>query len=731
MHHAKAQMTLQVEDVKAREVMDRLRERMPGYRQRDSQVAMVDAVARTLRAAGASQTPPVLVVEGPCGVGKSVGYSIGAIPVALDLQCKVVIATGTVALQEQLVSKDLPELLKDGGLSFTFCLVKGRGRYACLAKLSALTGYGEAQSSLLWSQDSTAPMLKEKAEPDTLMRMRQLLERGKWNGERDSFPRKVDDQEWRKVTTDRAGCLSSGCRFYNECSFYRARAEVQKADVLVANHDLLLSDAALGGGSILPDPAKTILIIDECHGITQKALSHFATSAVVSGDNGWLMEAAKRLAAVARMCPDKKSINEAVEIYETAAQEMVATMGQMYMLLEVLPELQDLRGKPIEGHQSYASASYRFAGGIVPDDVRQLAEHIYVASEDCVGAVGRISTGLSEAISANLISPLEAEKVIGFVGDLANRVGRLQEAFGEFSRADAPKAPPTARWVEGKLHKSGRIDFIVETSPIAAARQLEDKIWNRYYASIACSATVRTMGDFERFKRRAGLAWREGVECLALPSPFDYASNARLVVPWMDSMPTNSQAFTNEIIRKLPELIDPAVGTLVLFCSKWQMERVYDAMPTKLRDIILAQGSMDRERMLKLHGKSIQEGKGSVLFGMSSFAEGLDLKGKACEHVIVTKLPFKVPDSPVEAATIEWLEKMGRNPFMELSVPDACLKLIQAVGRLLRTETDYGEVTLMDRRVVTARYGKAMLVALPPFVIDIEQQPRLAAARAA
>ena len=134
-----------------------------------------------------------------------------------------------------------------------------------------------------------------------------------------------------------------------------------------------------------------------------------------------------------------------------------------------------------------------------------------------------------------------------------------------------------------------------------------------------------------------------------------------------------------------------------------------------MRQSILIQGTEDRTSLLAKHAERVKAGRSSIIFGMASFAEGLDLPGALCSHVIISKLPFKVPDSPVEAAIVEWLTKIGRNPFMEVAVPDAALKLTQACGRLLRSETDTGTVTILDRRVTTARYGELLLSSLPPF----------------
>jgi ATP-dependent DNA helicase DinG len=183
----------------------------------------------------------------------------------------------------------------------------------------------------------------------------------------------------------------------------------------------------------------------------------------------------------------------------------------------------------------------------------------------------------------------------------------------------------------------------------------------------------------------------------------------------MRSEASNASAHTEELIELLPQLLDADEGSLVLFSSRRQMNDVYDGVPQDWRARTLRQDDYSKQEILRRHREAVDEGRGAVIFGLASFAEGVDLPGAYCQHVIIAKLPFAVPDNPVDAALAEWLEAQGRNAFMEISVPDAALRLVQASGRLLRTESDRGRVTLLDRRVITRRYGRTILDSLPPF----------------
>jgi ATP-dependent DNA helicase DinG len=175
------------------------------------------------------------------------------------------------------------------------------------------------------------------------------------------------------------------------------------------------------------------------------------------------------------------------------------------------------------------------------------------------------------------------------------------------------------------------------------------------------------------------------------------------------------EAHTEALITMLPNLLEADVGSLVLFASKKQMEGVFEGLSPDWQRRVIMQGNYSKHEMLRKHKEAVDAARPSTLFGLASFAEGVDLPGAYCTHVVIAKIPFAVPDQPVEAALAEWIESRGGNSFMDITVPDAALRLVQASGRLLRTESDRGRVTLLDRRIVSRRYGQAMLASLPPF----------------
>ena len=208
-------------------------------------------------------------------------------------------------------------------------------------------------------------------------------------------------------------------------------------------------------------------------------------------------------------------------------------------------------------------------------------------------------------------------------------------------------------------------------------------------------------------------------EFVSLPSPFHYARQAVLHVPQMESEPGNFEGHTAEIASLIPQLLQDEPGSLVLFTSWRQMLRTFDELEVGFRERVLMQGEQSKAEMLSQHRAAVDEGAPSCLFGLASFAEGVDLPGDYCRHVVIAKLPFAVPDDPVGATLSEWVEAKGGNSFYEVMLPGAVLRVTQAAGRLLRTESDEGRVSILDRRVVSKSYGRVILDALPPFSREI------------
>ena len=687
----------------------------PRWGQRQMIAEIANALARigTDDAAAA----PVCVVEAGTGTGKPIAYAVAAIPVARALGKTLVVSTATIALQEQFVHKDLPDIKRHSGLDFDFVLAKGRRRYVCLSKLDkALDSGGQQQSIIPLYPDEFSPAAASEALP-LYTEMLDALGRGEWDGDRDNWPLEIPENIWFGATTDHRQCSGRRCPNVGQCSFFRARDALQNTDVIVTNHDLVLSDLALGGGAILSAPEETIYIFDEGHHLADKTLNHFSGFCRLSSSQEWAQESKKQLAQAAAQ-PGFTEFSTILNRVPASLDEVVSCLNQVEQVLEALLEPEVLSG-------NFDNQHYRLPHGKVPENLRLPSVNLARLFDKLVADFQRLERGMEDAMDGELaqLDKTEAEGWYAVFGAMLSRAEANLQLWASYSVESAVESaedgqadePPMARWINvpGGAGQSG---YDLRSSPILASGILQEYLWGRAAAVVATSATMTALNSFERFILHSG-APRSGIYKV-VPSPFDY-SNATLRVPAMACDPGDAAAHTEAIIGMLPDLLADDLGSLVLFSSRRQMGEVYDGLSTAFRKRLLMQGDYSKQEILRRHREQVDGGHSSAIFGLASFAEGVDLPGKYCSHVVIAKIPFAVPDSPLESALAEWVESQGRNAFMEISVPDAALRLLQASGRLLRTEQDTGKVTLLDRRVVTRRYGKAILDSLPPFKREI------------
>jgi len=262
------------------------------------------------------------------------------------------------------------------------------------------------------------------------------------------------------------------------------------------------------------------------------------------------------------------------------------------------------------------------------------------------------------------------------------------------------------------------LNYQLNSAKIDVSDSLNNLIWSKAAGVVLTSATLTALGSFDRFNQQLGLNSKEN-QYLRLASPFDHKS-VEFRVGKVKSSPTNNYEHTQEVALELVKRVDSSSATLVLFASNNQMQEVADIVEKSIDCELLIQGEYSKKIILEKHIENRKNDKGSIIFGLDSFAEGVDLKGDNLNHVFISKLRFSVPTSPIEKTTQSYLESMNRNSFMEISLPDASLRLIQACGRLIRTETDSGTITIFDNRLISKFYGKPLLDALPDFKIVIE-----------
>jgi ATP-dependent DNA helicase DinG len=705
-----------------------------GLRAREGQRRMAEQVAHTLAQADLGPWPPPSWEEGPTeaaparsiaviqagtGVGKSLAYSAVAVSIALARQARVVISTATVALQEQLVHKDLPALAALMPEPFRFALAKGRGRYVCKLKLDRLTHKGPPDANEPDDEPPEEEDLFGFQNPgglaggapdwgqcqDGYEAMADELASGRWDGDRDAWPLAPDPAMWQAVAADVNSCAARHCPAYGECSYFLQRKALVGAQVIVVNHDLLLS--ALGSRA-LPELDQSLLVLDEAHHLPTIALDRFASHMDLNRLQ-WL----DRLSSRAQRVGGTLGVEEVAEIPRHAAalrQAMQAFAQQAthhFALALEAPAYAGAGAEPVR--------RARVPEGHLPPEMVEPLERLAHCTQGYLEALRAISKALRAEMRDR---PEQARRLATQYAQLGAWAPRL-EAVHATTRGLLPSADgnsaPVAKWFSVWGQGEATV-WRAHVSPIWPASPLRQRLWAAVRGAVLTSATLTSCGRFDFLLRDIGLQDDPDVVTLEVPSPFDFGRQGRLVLASTRADPKDAARFTPEMVQALiRDLHSVRHGALVLFTSREQMRQATEALPAQWRDRVLVQNDMPRLKLLQRHAQRVAEGLPSIVFGMQSFGEGLDLPGRLCEGLFITKLPFMPPDDPVGEARAEWLRSAGRDPFMELVLPATAIRLAQWVGRAIRTESDEAHVYCYDRRLTQTPYGQRLLAGLPPF----------------
>lgn len=705
---------------------------MPGFRSREGQRNMAALVAQALSQAQLGKIDEdapqprraIAVVQAGTGVGKSLAYSIPAISMALSRGTRVLISTATVALQEQLVNKDLPALAAQLEQPFKFALAKGRGRFVCKLKLERLASTGEAHEEEeevegdLFAQEEAQhrPAAPGPARPHHEREARMRFYRGMadalatqaWDGDRDSLQAPPEADAWAPVAAETSSCTGKYCPAFSQCVYYERRKSLVAAQVIVANHDLLLSSL---GARLLPELDNCLLVLDEAHHLPGTALGQFAGEMDLSR-LGWIDKLASRALRV----------NTVAEVQELA--DIPAHASQLRQQLQELARLvMEHYAEPLKARKdSWGPARARVPRGILPPALQEPLTLIAHHAGGFLDALRAVSKALRAQIKER---PEESRRLSALYAQVGALAPRLESVFNttqlllqQPQEDEENRNVPNAKWftmeVEGEY-----IVVKAHASPIQPGATLRHHLWNQVRGAVLTSATLTSCGQFDFFLREAGLGHDVAVTTLEVPSPFEYARQGTLVAHETAADPREARRFTEEMIEALlTDLSRVQAGALVLFTSRDQMRQAVDALSTAMRAKVLVQTALPRATLLARHRDAVAQGEPSIIFGMQSFGEGLDLPGALCESLFITKLPFAPPDDPVGEARAEWLRSSGRNPFNELVVPATAIRLAQWVGRAIRTEEDQAHVYCYDRRLTGTSYGQQLIKGLPPFTLQ-------------
>lgn len=631
---------------------------LPAYESRPQQVAMADLVAQALTERSHA------IIEAPTGVGKSFAYLVPLVLHALKTGTKVVVSTGTIALQEQLVRKDIP-LVQKLFPELKAVLVKGRQNYVSLRRLQYAAGNGQ-QAMFETREDAVA--LKE------LLNWSEETETGDLADLGYDPPPAV----WRLAQSDRNNCQGRKCPQYSECFFYKARKEMEEAHLLVVNHHLYFSDLSLREEHAAILPPHKVVVFDEAHTLEDVATDHLGV-AISEAQVRWYLDGlwsrkAKGLLSRDDWLPAREVVEMARESNERFWKEVARLAGDTTDTIKLT------------------------APHLIENVLSPSLEAVAKALDDCRSRVDD-DNGLNELTA-------QQERALSFAGSVRWVVEQQGQDHVYYAQVPTGRGSPS-----------------LSASPLSVAELLKKQLFDEMPTVILTSATLAA-DDSDRFlflRRRLGL---EGGLAKRLDSPFDYQTQAKLLLN-SSALDPNSERFEKAMAGWLCDYILQAEGgTFVLFTSYRQLKAVHDLVRPALdranRFVLRHGDGMGRMQMLDLF-KRVGNG---VLFGTSSFWEGVDVPGDALKHVIITKLPFEVPNHPVVEARHHDIKRRGGNPFMERTVPEAIIRLKQGFGRLIRTKSDTGTVAILDHRVLTAAYGRYFLRALPACATEMIQLER-------
>ena len=648
-----------------------------------------------------------LIVEAGTGTGKTIAYLLPTLLYAIENNLKVIVSTNTINLQEQLVNKDIPLLKKIINEDFNYQIVKGRGNYLCKRKL--------------YNIDVTEKETDTEEERTEKNIIRNLIDWDKnvtRTGDRNELKYEISNSIWEKVNSEVDMCKGVKCPHYSKCHFFKARKNVADATLLIVNHHMFFADLAIRNQtgfytnySILPN--YDIVVFDEAHNIEDTARNYFTfeTSKISFGRlmgniyNRRVVNSSNGGAIVRLMTYLNESLSsEEYEKVDELKEDAIAELNVFYD----------------KGIDIFDKLIYLFSENNNNREIKIKIDKHKMQSNKAFREVMEINTQFKESYGnlvirinkfLNTVSNYNLEDKEGFLFEFSRYYERLKQYYKKFEFILEGKEEGYVYWANVTTI---RPNVKLYATPFDISDELNDNLFTKMDRMVFTSATLAVDNKFDYYKKSIGLMKenRRKIDERIVKSPFDYEKQMKVYIPEDALDPTNI-----EFLRDLEGFIEGVIKNtkghcFLLFTSYSALNFLYNQLKSRFSEkeyTLIKQNDFPRHEMIEIFKNS----KNPILFGTDSFWEGVDVQGEQLQSVIITKLPFKVPNDPVTEAIIENIRKNGQNPFNDYQVPQAVIKFKQGVGRLIRSKTDSGNIIILDNRIIKKMYGKKFLSALP------------------
>ena len=641
-----------------------------------------------------------IIVEAGTGTGKTLAYLIPSIKWAVTNKKKVIIATNTINLQEQLLLKDIPlakSIIKD---EFSYVLVKGRNNYVCKRLFNELV--------LGKSIDIETFSMEAREQIEYILKWGNKTK----TGDKAELPFEVYPDVWELVQSTTELCLGKKCPYRKECFYMKTRMEKMEADILISNHHVFFADLNVRAetdfdSEYLILPRYDMVIFDEAHNVESVARSYFSVEVSKISFTRLLNRIYQK------KNKRKKEKSALIRVEDTVDEKNLEDSEQYIYLLNTLKEeisiLQNIGDEYFDEirkiYETNTEAPIKKSLNNFEMTKSRFLENLREKKDIFQG---KLADFLNLMMSFNNVIDEEKDKnpeVINF----NNHLKMFKAYIDSFKFINSFEDDNYIYWLD---INSKRTNVILTATPLNIAQKLSTVLFDNLDRLVFASATIVVNGNFDYFKKSLGLDEEDCIEAI-IKSPFDYDEQMSVYIPSDIQDSENINAFVSDASKFILNILLKTDGkAFILFTSYTMLNQIYYSISKKLKDKVFEvflHGDKPRSQIIK----EFKEAENPILFGTTSFWEGVDVQGENLSNVIITKLPFLVPTDPVVSAISKKIEEDGGNSFMDFQLPEAIIKFKQGVGRLIRKKTDSGNIFILDNRILKKRYGSLFINALP------------------